>query len=283
MATTDDIFKKWFPAYQKVNYPSLRIIAIHSAGSAENIFTGKRKDPKDPKRIKRIPNHLMDWAKSQDVEVLSCQLPGREKRRTEPFVKSAQEAANDIFKVLNDRNILNERVPYIFLAHSMGSFIAYEILVKIREVGNIPKPAYVFISCFPSPDIPEELRPWRKNAKLSEEELKKECKMWDVNAIIFQKDVWVRYLPMLRADFTLFDSYIFDQDKFAPFDIPMHVFYANKDRMVSEKLVKGWESFTNGRFDVKCLQGNHLFIYDDTARDTYFEFITELIYAKGII
>ena len=36
-----------------------------------------------------------------------------------------------------------------------------------------------------------------------------ECRAWDINNIIFEPSMWTMYQPMLRADFSLFDSYEF--------------------------------------------------------------------------
>ncbi len=86
MAVNNDELKKWCPAFKALSSPRLRIVCFHSAGSAENIFTGMA-------RVggKRVPNLLMQFAMENNIEVLALQLPGREKRRTEAFVSSARQ------------------------------------------------------------------------------------------------------------------------------------------------------------------------------------------------
>lgn len=50
--------------------------------------------------------------------------------------------------------------PYCVVAHSVGTWIAFEMLSQVREQG-LPLPAKVFFSCFPSPIIPMNERPWK--------------------------------------------------------------------------------------------------------------------------
>ena len=39
--------------------------------------------------------------------------------------------------------------------------------------------------------------------------LQEECRGWDVNELVFSPSLWGTYQPLMRADFTLFDSYVF--------------------------------------------------------------------------
>jgi len=49
--------------------------------------------------------------------------------------------------------------PYSVLAHSVGTWVAFEMLQLARSQG-LPMPVKVFFSCFPSPDVPLAQRPW---------------------------------------------------------------------------------------------------------------------------
>lgn len=40
-------------------------------------------------------------------------------------------------------------------------------------------------------------------------QLQAECRLWDVNEVVFRPDVWPTFEPLLRADFSLFDQYTF--------------------------------------------------------------------------
>ena len=40
--------------------------------------------------------------------------------------------------------------------------------------------------------------------------MQEECRRWDVNELVFSPAVWPSYHSLMRADFTLFDSYTFE-------------------------------------------------------------------------
>ena len=40
--------------------------------------------------------------------------------------------------------------------------------------------------------------------------MQEECRGWDVNEAVFSPALWGSYQSLMRADFTLFDSYSFD-------------------------------------------------------------------------
>jgi surfactin synthase thioesterase subunit len=46
-------------------------------------------------------------------------------------------------------------------------------------------------------------------------------------------------------------------------------------------MVEGWRNFTRSDFDMELIQGNHLFVYNADARDSWFESITDLLVAEG--
>ena len=57
------------------------------------------------------------------------------------------------------------------IAHSVGTWNAYEFLMLARSQG-LSMPKHLFLSAMASPDIPEQLRPWRRNSSLDEEAFK---------------------------------------------------------------------------------------------------------------
>jgi len=51
-------------------------------------------------------------------------------------------------------------IPYGVIAHSVGTWIAFEMLARAREEG-LPMPMRVFFSCFPAPSMSVHERPWK--------------------------------------------------------------------------------------------------------------------------
>lgn len=200
------VMKKWFPLYKPLASPRLRILCFPNAGSAENIYTGMANRNKQ-----RAPNKLMAWAGEAQAEVLAVQYPGRENRRGEPFVKTCQEMAAALLPVVRTKLAEAEgdgedAVPFVFVSHSCGNWVAYELLRLLRRE-SLPLPKAFFVSCMASPDIAAAAKPWKPNREMGTAQLQAECKLWDVNEAVFHPSVWPTFEPLLRADFTLFDQY----------------------------------------------------------------------------
>ena len=140
-------------------------------------------------------------------------------------------------------------------------------------------PQHLFLSCFPSPDFDRHHNEydiaWARNAELTDEEFKVECTKWEVNEMLFEADVWPEYAPRLRADFDIFDSY-----QYAPgqpsFDFPITAWFATGDRMVKQEHVAQWAAFTTGSFELRALEGPHLFHYQEPVRKEQFHQISEI-------
>ena len=223
-----------------------------NAGNEENVFT-------NPGLGARSVPVLLDWCRAHAVEILAVQLPGRGARVKEPFLESAQAAAAASLSVLGSR--LLDGVPYCVLAHSVGTWIAYEMLSLAREQG-LPLPRRAFFSSFPAPDLPEPARPWTPQRALDDPRFKDECRGWDVSeALLKDAAMWANYVGLMRADFRLFDEYSQGGRAGArPFDFPITSFYAEADKKVSRAMVEGWRGFTTVGFSVQGLPGHHLFV-----------------------
>jgi surfactin synthase thioesterase subunit len=52
---------------------------------------------------------------------------------------------------------LQEDVPYVVVAHSLGNWVAFETLRLARQRG-VPMPRIFFSSCMPAPSIADQLK-----------------------------------------------------------------------------------------------------------------------------
>jgi surfactin synthase thioesterase subunit len=73
-------------------------------------------------------------------------------------------------------------------------------------------------------------------------QLQEECRGWDINESVFSPGMWEMYEPMLRADFKLFDEYepsiARQANDAAPFVSRMRLFWGERDRRVTQDMVK---------------------------------------------
>jgi surfactin synthase thioesterase subunit len=96
---------------------------------------------------------------------------------------------------------------------------------------------------------------------LADDAFKTECRGWDVSEALFaDAGLWAQYVALLRADFSLFDEYVFRRAGEAPFAFPLLAFHASSDRKVSPALVACWAAVTTGAFSSKAIAGHHLFV-----------------------
>ena len=176
-----DVLRTWFPGLERSGTGFLagtppagtppkkvrmRLVCFSNAGSAEDMYTSEGTG------TRRVASPLLDWARASGVEVLAPQLPGRNARGKEPFLRTPQSIAAALLPLLGAR-LADPEVPYAILAHSVGTWVAFEFLSLLREAG-LPMPAHVLFSAFPAPDIAPAARPWRPNAALNEAAFKGE-------------------------------------------------------------------------------------------------------------
>jgi surfactin synthase thioesterase subunit len=273
MSVDPDVFKSWFPAcVGRVANPSLRVICFANAGGSENSFTGPI-----IKSGKRNANRLMQWASENQVEVLAPQLPGRESRRREPTLDSCVGAARALLPIITPE--VSDGVPYVIVGHSVGCWVAYE-LVRLLRQNSLPPPVHAFLSSFPPPDIPLSERPWTANGggTLSDKDFQEECRGWDVNEVVFSEQMWAVYGGLLRADFGLFDTYMCPSgDKSMASGVT--VFYTSNDKRITEAHVRGWARFGGGggggggAFTVERIEGNHMFVSNQDQKAAWFDAI----------
>ena len=168
--------------------------------------------------------------------------------------------------------------PYVIVGHSVGSWLAFEFVRRARRAG-FPPPVRAFVSAFPSPDWPEDERPWRPNRDLSEEAFKSEAREWDVNEIVFDR-LWGAYHAILRADFELFDRYAYRREREGgdetPFEFPITAFRGVRDRKVTAEMVRAWSRWTR-EFECVDVDGGHLFPLEPDAKNEWLRVVVRRI------
>ena len=109
-------------------------------------------------------SNQQEWCRANGAEVHAVQPPGRNLRGREPPLTTAAGLAAALLPVVASR--LAE-APYVIVAHSVGTWVAYELLRLVQAQG-LPAPRKAWLSAMASPDIPEGERPWRRQRGLDE-------------------------------------------------------------------------------------------------------------------
>lgn len=229
--------QSWFVTPRRVVNPQLRIFCFPYAGGNANSYSS--------------------WVKSlpTSVELVGIQPPGRAARIAEPAHTAMKPLISDLLPRITD--LLN--VPYIFFGHSLGSRVAFELMHRCHEA-NLPLPVHFIASGSRSPDKGDETD---ITYNLPEDEFIKTLK--DMNGtpeqILQNKELLELFIPLLRADFQLGETYCFQHQK--QFNCPVTVFGGSDDKDVSIEHLNGWDKFFVDSAKVQIFPGGHFFIEEN--------------------
>jgi medium-chain acyl-[acyl-carrier-protein] hydrolase len=186
------------------------------------------------------------------VQVCPVLLPGREKRRSE-------DAYTDL-SVLVDAMTRELRpwldIPYAVFGHSMGSLLAFEWVRRLqREKQSMP--SWLFLSGRRAPDYEVVESPL--HALPDAEFLQQLTVLYQgiPNEILHDPELMGVFMPTLRADISVVESYRFQEDE--PLDCPITVFAGRNDASVNWDQLLAWNRQTRRRFGVQLLPGGHFY------------------------
>ncbi|MGX8797827.1 thioesterase II family protein [Fusibacter sp. JL298sf-3] len=195
----------------------------------------------------------------QDIEVLSAQYPGRENRMGEAPIDCFEVLLEETFDAL--QGAVCADVPYYLFGHSLGTKLAYELALLAEKRGLKP-PEGLILSAGKAPCYGE-------NAPIHHLE---EDAFVDAigrfsgtpKEILENRDLMRVFLPMLRADFTVDETYV--RQTVEKLNCPILGLMGTEDtELTLDELVK-WQDYSTGAFGYKMVKGAHLFVnthYDD--------------------
>ena len=194
----------------------------------------------------------------KQVELWAIQLPGRETRLQETAITSLKSLINRLIPILTP--YLDQ--PYAFFGHSMGSLISFELtreLAKTRQ--NLPQ--HLFMSGFRAPQI---VNPDLPIHRLGDEQFLTALGHFQgtPETLLKNPDLMAAFLPILRADFKLLETYSYQQGQ--PLNCPITVFGGHNDAKVSADQLQQWQLQTNQDFVLHTLPGGHFFINQHTEK-----------------
>ena len=160
--------------------------------------------------------------------------------------------------------------PFIFFGHSLGGTVAFELARSLRQNG-LPQPNILFISACRAPQILDLQSPLHT---LPDDEFVTSLKRLNgiPQEILQNQEMLDIFLPVLRADFELIETYKYTHDE--PLSCPILAFGGHDDPRVSREQLGGWVIQTIARFEAKYFEGDHFFI--NTARESIINEIASL-------
>jgi medium-chain acyl-[acyl-carrier-protein] hydrolase len=190
---------------------------------------------------------------SPDIELCPVQLPGREDRfserlftRVEPLVEAVALALTPYLDV-----------PFAFYGHSLGALISFELARYLRRQGG-PVPVHLFVSGCPAPQLPVIDEPIHQ---LSDEAFIQALRGLNgtPDSVLQNADLMRVLLPLLRADFTLCETYSYVPEE--PLAFPVSAYGGLQDSRAPCDSIEGWKVQAKQKFILRFYPGEHFFIH----------------------
>ena len=140
------------------------------------------------------------------VEVVAVRTPGRENRLSEQAISSLPLLVDGIFN--NIQPLLTK--PFVFFGHSNGALTCFE-LARALQRKHMPMPSGVILSAKSAPHIP---RNKKAISQLPDNEFLAELQSLNGTpaALLQNKELMELFMPMLRADFSLSENFVYEDD-----------------------------------------------------------------------
>ena len=196
-------------------------------------------------------------ALSPDVDVCAIQYPGRQDRRSEPFVATIDEYADRIYSALN--SVIDG--PVAFFGHSMGAVLAFEVARRFEESAHI-KPTTVFVSARRAPS-----RFGDKAIQLGDDAglVEKMRKLGGTDPrLLSDPEVLEMVLPPFRNDVRAVEQYRRGPE--VRISAPIVVMTAVDDPWTTVDDVVAWHEHTSGGGATHTFDGGHFYLQQHAHR-----------------
>ena len=226
---------KWFLKPKPNPSAAIRLICFPYSGASASIY--------------------FDWANilPSSIEIVAVQLPGRANRLAEPLLTDMASVIDGVMSELPD---LLDR-PFALFGHSLGAQEAFETALALRRAG-LPQPARLFVSGHGAPhaEDPDRLLLHRLDDEAMVAELRKMNGM--APEILENEELMQLLLPILRADFTISETYKYRPEP--PLDCPISAYSGLQDAYVTREQMLAWKELTSGDFRLRMFPGDHFYL-----------------------
>lgn len=208
---------------------------------------------------------------SESLDIVAVQLPGRENRMAEPLLTSMEDLVTQVSKEI--AQALDR--PFAIFGHSLGARVAFEVIRELRRCGQ-PLPSHLFVSGSRSPEIPEP----RPLHHLGDDDFVRELRRFSgtPQVILQNEELMELFLPILRADFTIDETYRYTVAP--PLPVSIIAFHGSDDDEATLEEMEGWQRHTASNFRLRTIRGGHFFI-QDAWRDVLDDICETLMPSNG--
>lgn len=188
-----------------------------------------------------------------EIELTPVQLPGHENRLHEqPFT----EMSHLIPALASGLGPYLDR-PFAFLGYSLGALVSFEFAHYLRRQGKM-LPLHLFaLSC----RAPQKSSPTPPLHTLPDAAFI--ARLRDFNgtpdALLQSKELMQLMLPVMRADFALYERYKYQS--VPALSCSITAYGGRRDPLVARADLQGWATLTDAAFFLRTYPGDHFFIH----------------------
>lgn len=198
------------------------------------------------------------WSKYlPEIELCPIQLPGRGTHLGYPPFTRLTPLIQTLSSVLKNQLDL----PFAFFGHSLGALVSFELARELRRQ-NLPLPSHLLVSASKSPQIPDLSLPIHTLPDIQFLEKLKEFN-GITPEVLQDNELMQQFLPALRSDFAILETYVYASEKPLPF--PISAFGGTDDQKVSKNDLAEWSKQTEKEFSLQMFSGGHFFLHTDQS------------------
>jgi surfactin synthase thioesterase subunit len=158
--------------------------------------------------------------------------------------------------------ITDDRTPFAFFGHSMGSLVAYELTRRLLAEGLTP-PVWLGISAFSAPQ-PGDVMPALLDSALSDAALRHGLATLGGTPpqVLTDPYLWTVFAPAIRADLAVLRD-LRTAPAGAPLPVALSAFAGADDRAAPPAGIAPWADRTEHFLGLRVLPGGHFYFQDD--------------------
>lgn len=227
----------WIRELRHSPAPRARLVCMPHAGGSASFFRGWREP---------LP---------ADVDLLAVQYPGREDRFGEACASDMQALAEGTAHALRD---YADRPLFLF-GHSLGASLAYEVALRLERDGRPLR--RVFVSAHPPPHQQRCSDVYCQDDEALIEDVRRLA--GGGPTLLDEPDVRAMFLPMLRADYRVIETY--RRVEPPPLQAPIEVLLPLEDSEFSREEALSWQALSGDRLVVHEFDGGHFYLQQQPA------------------